>query len=98
MKELTFAEVKQGLICCTVNRNCASCPLYIDGDINSASAGDLTCTGILMSAARACLNNFAQDLATAYKRVAEWEAVATAHEKSLIELRESLDRRGKNNG
>lgn len=98
MKELTFAEVKQGLICCTVNRNCAGCPLYIGGDINTASAGDLTCTGILMSAARACLNNFEQDLATAYKRVAEWEAVATAHEKSLIELRESLDRRGKNSG
>lgn len=98
MKELTFAEVKQGLICCTVNRNCAACPLYMGGDIGTVSAGYLTCTGILMSAARVCLNNFEQDLVTAYKRVDEWEAAATAHEKSLIELRESLDRRGKDNG
>ena len=98
MKELTFAEVKQGLICCTVNRNCDGCPLYMGGDIGAVSAGDLTCTGILMSAARVCLNNFEQDLAAAYRRVDEWEAVATLHERALIELRESLDRGGKDNG
>lgn len=39
MIELTFGELKQALICCTVYRDCTNCPLYKGGDIGTVSAG-----------------------------------------------------------
>ena len=98
MKEFTYGELKQGLICCTVYRSCAGCPLYRSGDSGLMSAGDLTCTDILLAAAMNCINVMEKDLADAEKRAESWEAAATIHERALIELRESLDRGGTVNG
>ncbi len=92
MKEFTFGELKQALICCTVYRSCDGCPLYQGGDLGPVSAGDLTCTDMLLAAAMNCINVMEKDLAGAVKRAEEWEAVATKHEQELIELHESLDR------
>jgi hypothetical protein len=96
MVELTYGELKQALICCTVYRTCDGCPLYRGGDLGPVTAGDLTCTGMLMSAAMNCINVMEKDLAEANNRAEGWEAVATEHEHRLIELHESLDRGGKN--
>ncbi len=96
MKELTFGELKQGLLCCTVYRNCSGCPLYLGGDLGTASAGELTCTGMLMSAAFNCINTMETDLAAAVKKATEWEEQCTMREGELYELRASLDRRSKN--
>lgn len=95
MLELTFGELKAALICCTVYKNCTGCPLHIEASNSSASAGDLTCTSTLMSAAMNCINVMEKDLDAAIKRAAEWEYVANLHEQALIELREDIDRRGK---
>jgi hypothetical protein len=46
-----------------------------------------------MSAALNCINVMEKDLADAVQRAGELEAVATSHENTLIELRESIDRR-----
>jgi len=97
MVELTFGELKQGLQCCTVYHDCTNCPLYINDDLGPQQ----DCTYKLMSAAMNCINIMEKDLADTVKRAEEWEAVATAHEQALIELRESLDRAklgGKANG
>ena len=93
MKELTFGELKKGLICCTVYKNCTGCPLYMGGDLGTASAGDLTCTEMLMSAAMNCINVMEQDFADAVKRAEMWEAAATQHEQEIFRLHESLDRK-----
>lgn len=95
MIELTYGELKQALICCTVYRTCDGCPLYRGGDLGPVTAGDLTCTDMLMSAAMNCINVMEKDLAEANKRADGWEAVATKHEQRLIELHESLDRGGR---
>jgi hypothetical protein len=63
IKELSFAELKQGLLCCTVYKDCDGCPLYRGGDLGLVSAGDLTCTGMLMAAALDCINVMEKDLA-----------------------------------
>jgi hypothetical protein len=94
MVELTYGELKQALVCCTVYRTCDGCPLYRGGDLGPVSAGDLTCTGMLMSAAMNCINVMEKDLADANKRAEKWEEVATKHEQALIELHERADRRG----
>ena len=94
MREFTFGELKQGLICCVVNRNCAGCPMFDEDTRTTATAGDLTCTYQLMSAAFNCINVMEKDLADAISRAERWEAVATKHEQALIEIHESADRRG----
>lgn len=94
MVELTYGELKQGLLCCTVYRACDGCPLYRGGDLGPVNAGDLTCTGMLMSAAMNCINVMEKDLEAANKRTDKWEEVATKHEQEIIRLYESLDRRG----
>ena len=76
MREFTYGELKQGLICCTVYKNCTGCPLYMGGDLGTASAGDLTCTDMLLSAAMNCINVMEKDLADANKRAADWEEFA----------------------
>ena len=93
MVELTLGELKNALICCTVYRSCNGCPLYRGGDLVTVSAGDLTCTDILMSAAMNCINVMEKDLAEASKRAEQWEAVATKHEQEIFRLHESLDKR-----
>lgn len=93
MKELTFGELKQGLICCTVYKNCAGCPLYMGGDLGTASAGDLTCTDMLLSAAMNCINVMEKDLREANQRAKSWEQTAEAHEQEIFRLHESLDRK-----
>lgn len=89
--ELTYGELKDALFYCTVCRSCTNCPLKED-NIETVSAGDPTCTYHLLSAAMNCINIMEKDLADAVKKATEWEAVATSHERTLIELRESLDR------
>jgi hypothetical protein len=93
MKELTFGELKRGLICCTVYKNCTGCPLYMGGDLGTASAGDLTCTDMLLSAAMNCINVMEKDLKEANQRARSWEQTAEAHEREIIGLHESLDRK-----
>ena len=63
MVELTYGELKKALTCCTVYRTCDGCPLYRGGDLGPVSAGELTCTGMLLSAALNCINVMEKDLA-----------------------------------
>lgn len=72
MVELSFGELKQGLICCTVYRNCSGCPLYMGGDFGPLE----DCTYQLMSAAFNCINTMEKDLAAAIKRADNWEEFA----------------------
>ena len=87
MREFTFGELKQGLVCCLIYKNCKTCPFFIKLD-------DFTCTTHLMSAAMNCINVMEKDLADANKRAEAWEDTATKHEQEIIRLHESLDRRG----
>lgn len=93
MLELTFGELKQGLICCTVHKRCAGCPLFDEDKMQTATAGDLTCTQQLMAAAMNCINIMEHDLTEARKLASQWEEIATTHEQAVIALYESLDRR-----
>lgn len=86
--ELTFGELKTALLCCTVYQNCSGCPLFRgpeEGPTNN-------CTYHLLSAAMNCINTMEKDLASATKKAADWEEVATIHERDLIALRESAGR------
>lgn len=87
--ELSYGELKQGLLCCTVYRNCANCPLYVNDDLGPRK----DCTYHLMSAAMNCINVMEKDLADANKRAEMWEATATQHEQEIFRLHESLDRK-----
>jgi hypothetical protein len=101
MKEFTYGELKQGLLCCTVYRDCKGCPLFDEDKMQTATVVDYSCTTQLMAAAMNCINVMEKDIDAANKRADEWEAVATSHERTLIELHESLDRAnigGKANG
>lgn len=73
MRELTFGELKQGLICCTVYRDCKGCPLFDEDSMKTSMAGDLTCAQQLMSAAMNCINVMEKDLDDTNKR---WEEFA----------------------
>jgi hypothetical protein len=95
MKELTFGELKQGLICCTVYRDCKGCPLFDEDNMQAANAGDITCSQQLMAAAMNCINVMEKDLAAMTKMASDWEEQCTMRENELFELRESLDSRGK---
>ena len=90
MIELTYGELKQGLLCCTVYRDCTDCPLYINDDLGPRA----DCTYALMSAAMNCINVMEKDLEEANKRADMWEETTTKHEQEVIRLHESLDRRG----
>ena len=72
MIELTYGELKQGLICCTVYKDCTNCPLYINDDLGPRA----DCTYTLMSAAMNCINVMEKDLADANKRADDWEEFA----------------------
>ena len=93
MKDFTYGELKQGLICCTVYRNCNGCPCFDEDKLQTCSAGDLSCTTQLMAAAFNCINVMEKDLVEANKRAAQWEEVATKHEQEIIRLNENLDRK-----
>lgn len=95
MVELTFGELKQGLLCCTVYRDCKGCPLFDEDKMQTATVGDYSCTTQLMAAAMNCINVMEKDLADANKRAETWENVATTNEKALFELYENIDRGGK---
>ena len=89
MREFTYGELKQGLICCTVYRNCSGCPLYMGPEQGPHEE----CTYQLMSAALNCINTMEIDLADVRALAGRWEATATAHELEVIRLHESLDRK-----
>ncbi len=91
MIELTYGELKDALFCCTVCRDCALCPLYRGDDLGPTE----DCTYHLMSAAMNCINVMEKDFADANKRAEMLEGAATANEKALFELYESIDRGGK---
>jgi hypothetical protein len=69
MVELSFGELKQGLICCTVYRNCSGCPLYMGPEKGPHE----DCTYQLMSAAFNCINTMEKDLADAVKSADMWK-------------------------
>lgn len=85
MIELTYGELKQGLICCTVYRDCRGCPMYQGDDLGPVSAGDLTCSHMLMAAALNCINIMEKDLADANKRADDWEEFARGMSKERAE-------------
>ena len=85
MREFSFGELKQGLICCTVYRDCRGCPCYQGDDLGPVSAGDLTCSQMLMSAAMNCINVMEKDLADANKRAEMWEEHAKNLQEALLE-------------
>jgi hypothetical protein len=68
MKEFTFGEIKQGLICCTIYQDCKGCPFYTEDDFS--------CMHQLLSAAMNCINVMEKDLTEANKRAADWEEFA----------------------
>ena len=72
MKEFTFGELKQGLLCCTVYKNCAGCPCYHGPDLGPEE----DCSLHLMTAAMNCINVMEKDLAEANKRADGWEEFA----------------------
>lgn len=69
--ELTYGELKQGLLCCTVYKQCYGCPLFDADKMQTATMGDLTCTQQLMSAALNCINTMEKDLKTINKNIIE---------------------------
>ena len=93
MKEFTYGELKQGLLCCTVYKDCRNCPCFDEETMTTTSVGDTSCTMQLMAAAMNCINTMERDLAEVRALAGRWEEAATAHEKALIELHESLDRK-----
>ena len=66
MREFTYGELKQGLICCTVNRSCDGCPFEFKEAPSTAGKGP--CTYQLMSAAFNCINVMEKDIAEIYVR------------------------------
>ena len=69
MREFTYGELKQGLVCCLIYKDCRTCPFFIKLD-------DFNCTTHLMSAAMNCINVMEKDLADANKRADDWEEFA----------------------
>jgi hypothetical protein len=84
MVELTYGELKQGLLCCTVYQDCSSCPLYRGPE----EGPEENCTYQLMSAAMNCINIMEKDLEAVNKRAELWEE----HAKNLDETRRELTR------
>lgn len=76
MVELSYGELKDALFCCTVCRNCRGCPLFDEDKMQTATAGDLSCTDQLLAAAMNCINVMEKDLADANKRANDWEEFA----------------------
>ena len=83
MIELTYGELKQGLLCCTVYRDCTDCPLYINDDLGPRA----DCTYALMSASMNCINIMEKDLADANKRADDWEYFAREQSRELMSYR-----------
>lgn len=83
MKEFTYGELKQGLVCCTVYKDCAACPLYRGDDLGPEE----DCTYQLMSAAFNCINTMEKDLEAANKRADDWEYFAKEQNRELISYR-----------
>jgi hypothetical protein len=81
MVELSFGELKQGLICCTVYRNCSGCPLYMGPEKGPHD----DCTYQLMSAAFNCINTMEKDLADAVKSADMWKEQAENLQEVLSE-------------
>ena len=93
MVELNFGELKQGLVCCTVYKNCYGCPLFDEDKMQTATAGDITCTQQLMAAAMNCINVMETDLEAANKRAEAWEAACEHLETEIHTLHTSQDKR-----
>ena len=81
MREVNLGELKQGLICCTVYRDCKGCPLYRGDDLGPEE----DCTYQLMSAAFNCINVMEKDLEAANKRADDWEEFARSMSKEREE-------------
>jgi hypothetical protein len=77
MIELTFGDLKLGLACCTIYKNCTGCPLYRGGELGPVE----DCTNKLLTAAMNCINVLEKDLTEANKRAAMWEE----HSKNIQE-------------
>ena len=93
MKEFTYGELKQGLLCCTVYRDCKGCPCFDEDTMTTTSVGDVSCTMQLMAAAMNCINTMERDLADVSALAGRWEEAATAHEQEIFRLHATLDRK-----
>lgn len=93
MKEFTYGELKQGLLCCTVYRDCTGCPFYVGSDTEAAKAGDLSCTRMLLSTAMNCINVMEKDLEEAVLRANSWEVACEHLEAEIHALHEAQDER-----
>lgn len=74
MREFTLGELKQGLICCAVYRNCKGCPCFDEDKMQTCVAGDLSCTAQLMAAAFNCINTMEADIEEANRRIKSLES------------------------
>ena len=82
MVELSFGELKLGLVCCTVNKDCKFCPLReIHGNEQSIS-----CMQTLLSAAFNCINTMEADMTRLSELASSWEATCLKHENRIHEL------------
>lgn len=81
MIELTYSELKRGLLCCTVYKDCTHCPLK-----SYDSNPETRCTYHLMSAAMNCINAMEKDLIDVNALVGRWEEAAIAHEQEIFKL------------
>lgn len=77
MREFTFGELKQGLICCTITHDCPHCPFYKEDDFS--------CMFQLLSASMNCINIMEKDLEEANKRADDWEEFARGMSKERDE-------------
>ena len=84
MKELSFGDLKQGLICCTVYKNCSGCPLYMGSDLGPKE----DCTYALMSAAFNCINTMERDIASIADLAKRWERQCLDREAEIFRFHE----------
>ena len=75
MKEFTYGELKQALVCCTVYQNCKNYPMYRNDD----DGPEPNCTYHLMSAAMNCINAMEKDLIDVSALVGRWKDAAISY-------------------
>ena len=82
MKSFTYEELKRGLLCCTVYKDCKNCPCFDKDTMTTASAGDVSCTSQLMAAAMNCINEMENDIMQISALAARWEYIIGLAEQS----------------
>lgn len=87
MIELTYDELKQGLLCCTVYKDCTHCPL------NEIRERESNCIYALTSAAMNCINTMERDFAEVSALADRWKNSAAVHDLAYIKLHGNADKK-----